>query len=253
MLRVRLSTALLLATLCASASQLSAQRGQPYRDPNGRFSLTIPDDWNSIAQNGSVTFTNGSVSLTVTPFSGVQSPDQIAGALSQQMSQQWRNLQLINKGEFQVGGAPAYYVMYNGMSPRGTPSVLRLVGLMRGSEEYAFIISSPTSEFQNAKGFLQAMEMSFSYGRGGGRGNTDDPQFPQQPRQYPQQQPQQQPQFPQPPPQQDPQQPRNQPQFPQQQPQFPQQQPQFPQQQPPMASSTGKASMGVALRNLDKD
>ncbi|MDQ6828247.1 MAG: PDZ domain-containing protein, partial [Gemmatimonadota bacterium] len=158
------------------------------------------------------------------------------------------------------GGAPAYYVMYNGMSPRGTPSVLRLVGLMRGSEEYAFIISSPTSEFQNAKGFLQAMEMSFSYGRGGGRGNTDDPQFPQQPRQYPPQQPQQQPQFPQQPPpqypqppQQDPQQPRNQPQFPQQQPQFPQQQPQFPQQQPPMASSTGKASMGVALRNLDKD
>ncbi len=259
MLRLRLSTAILLATLGASASQLSAQRGVPFRDPNGRFTINVPDGWNTISQNGSVIFTRGSISISILPFPQASSPDEIVSSLSQTYGQQWRNLQGFDRGSFQVGGAPATYAMFNGTNPRGVPSLLRLVGIGRGSSAFAFIVSVPTNEVQGAKDELWAMEQSFSTGGGRGRGNTQDPQFPQQrPQQdpqFPQQRPQQDPQFPQQRPQQDPQfpqqrPPQQQPQFPQQQPQFPQQQPQFPPSDP---SASGKVSMGVALRDLDKN
>jgi hypothetical protein len=220
-------------SLLAGVFGAMAQQSRSYRDPAGHFTIAVPQGFTANAANGGVVVSRGTVIAMVSPFGGVQSPREVVQQLARQYGSQWHDLQMISQGDYSLNGAPASYGMFTGVSPKGAPSLLRLVGVMDGGQPYAVIISVPKEEFNAVGPTLQGMEGSISFAGSNGRGMQPNQgqqgpqqQYPQQ--QYPQQQyPQQQ--YPQ---QQDPQQQ----QYPQQQ-QPPQQQ--YPQQDPqgPPASS----------------
>lgn len=140
-----------------------AQGSRTYRDPDGRFTLTIPAGWNAAPAKGGVVVTRGNASAVFSPFDGATGPQQIVAALAAQYGAQWRNLSRFDAGEFQIGGQPAAYAMYTGVSPRGAESLLRVAGVGQGREAFAIIISVPREEFNAASPTLQAIESSFAF------------------------------------------------------------------------------------------
>ena len=137
--------------------------GRSYRDPGGRFSLRVPDGWRAAPQNGGVVLTRGDANVVVSPFGGATSGEQVVGVLAQQYGQQWRGLQLVNRGQYALGGVPSAYAMFQGADPRGRPMLLRLVGAVGPNGALAVILSVPSQEFSALAPTLQAIETSVAW------------------------------------------------------------------------------------------
>ncbi|MEP6690358.1 MAG: PDZ domain-containing protein [Gemmatimonadaceae bacterium] len=185
MLRIRSRVALVAAMIPALAVSVAAQRqdGSMYRDPSGRFALSVPQGWNAVPQGQGVVVTNGTAMVVVSPMKPA-SGQEIVGYVSQQYAQQWQNFQSANKGDFQLSGQPAAYAMFTGTNPKGVAALLRIAGVSAGGQGYALIISAPRNEFNSVAPTLQSIETSFTLGGGGSatgpRGGSTTPRFPDQ-------------------------------------------------------------------------
>ncbi|MGI8509135.1 MAG: hypothetical protein ACR2MQ_07410, partial [Gemmatimonadaceae bacterium] len=176
-----------------------------YRDPNGRFSVTVPSGWNAAPQGDGVVVTKGSSYVLMSPFDGGRSPHDVVAALSQQYSSQWRNLTSAGRGDFTLGWQPASYEMFSGTSPKGIPAVLRIAGVIApGGQAYAVLGSAPQSEFADVKSALQSIDASITFpggahgsdGSNGGQRPPDQAPPLGQPNDQPNGQPRYQPNYP---------------------------------------------------------
>jgi hypothetical protein len=138
--------------------------GQAYRDPQGRFAISVPDGWRATASNRGVVVAAGSAYAMVAPFDGAASSEQVVGTLGQQYASQWRNLQIVNRGPTPVSGVRGEYVVYQGINPNGVPALLRIAGAASGGQAWAIVISAPLQEFNRLSPTLQQIEMSFAVG-----------------------------------------------------------------------------------------
>lgn len=146
--------------------QPQQSQGDVYRDPNGRFSVTIPAGWTAAPQGEALMITHGATYVLITPVEGVGSGREVVATLGQQYSSQWRNLSSAGRGDYSIGGQPGAYEMFSGVNPKGVPAVLRIAGIMAGGQAWAVIGSSPQSELADAKSALQSIDPSITFGGG---------------------------------------------------------------------------------------
>lgn len=146
----------------ASGSMISAT---VYHDPNGRFSIQVPEGWQATPELKGLVMKRGNTAVTVSPFSGATSAQHIVSVLAEQYMRNWQNLQPLDQGEFLLAGTPAAYALFRGTNPRGDASMLRLAGTMRDGEGFAVIMNVPMENFNDARATLQAIEGSVTLGR----------------------------------------------------------------------------------------
>ena len=139
--------------------------GNRYRDPQGRFSVAVPQGWQVMAQNNGVVVSGGNAYVVVSPFDGSVSSDQLVSILSREYGAQWRGLQMVTQGQMMLGGAPGAYALMRGQSPRGVESLLRIAGASSNGQAWALIMSAPMQEFNQVSPTLQQIESSFAVGR----------------------------------------------------------------------------------------
>ena len=181
MVRVPLVATFLFASL--SAGTLPAQRPlqrDVYADPAGQFAVRIPDGWNAVPQQGSVTIKHGSAYVVISRMARVNDTREIVATLSRQIASQWTNVSTVGRGDISIGGQPAAYEMLSGTSPNGVPSLLRIAGVLApDGEGFAVLGSSSQREFENVKGALISIDENLTFvGGASNRGGSDRGQRP---------------------------------------------------------------------------
>ncbi len=139
--------------------------GQAYRDPEGRYTLTLSPGWRAeSAGNGAVALANGESSVFISPFSGADQAEQVLARLYQQLQPQFRDLRPVSQDIAGFGGRRAVIARYTGISPKGTPTRLSIAGVDgRSGPAYALIISMPLALYENIRGSVDQMLRSFEF------------------------------------------------------------------------------------------
>ncbi len=173
MLRIQSLAVLMLATSTVSAAQQS--RGSAYHDPNGRFTIAIPTGWEAAPQGDALIIKHGTTYVVVSRVEGAASPQDVIASLAKQYGSQWRDVTIVNRGDFTLAGGPASYVTFSGTNPRGVAALLRMAGVTHGSDAYAFVFSGPRDGFIAAQSAIRMIEGSFSFGGGSGSSGPGEP------------------------------------------------------------------------------
>src|SRR3954470_11214131 len=82
-----------------------------YRDPQGRFSLSIGSDWTPSADAAGVQFIRGSAFITVLVMDGQGSGQNMASSILKNVSQQWQNFQTFDPEQVTFAELPGVFAM----------------------------------------------------------------------------------------------------------------------------------------------
>jgi hypothetical protein len=155
---IHLGVAFLL--LCGSAG---AQTN--YRDPQGRFTVTIPDGWNLQSNNGRVQLSSGPSYAVLTTGSGIAQPADVVNFLAGQFQKQYQNFRLSSQNTFKAGPHDAAFGIFFGTNGKGEDVVLELVGISAGGDRYlAIIASAPRANVKEASQSFSAIVQSVKFG-----------------------------------------------------------------------------------------
>ncbi|MBL0940858.1 MAG: hypothetical protein IBJ03_18345 [Gemmatimonadaceae bacterium] len=146
--------------------QNGPNNGQWYRDPQGRYELTVPAGWQASAQEGNLEVRNGNAYALLAPFDPRMTGDRIVAMMGDQYSRQWRGMRVVTQGQLMLSGAPGSYMLLRGQNPRGVESLLRIAAVSGGGQAWLFVMSAPMDEFNQVSPQLQQIEMSFAVGNG---------------------------------------------------------------------------------------
>src|SRR5947199_10766636 len=80
-----------------------------YRDPQGRFSLTVPAGWTPATDASGVQFTRGRAYITVLVVDGQGTTQTLASSIMQQVGSKWQNFQPFDPEQTTLGGRPATF------------------------------------------------------------------------------------------------------------------------------------------------
>lgn len=155
----------------AAASQsasASAGAGDAYSDPQGSFTLTIPQGWKAVpqGQNGEhgVQITQGRSWALVAPFSNVNQPGDVVNNLAGQIQSQYKNFTLGQHGPMKLNGFDAAVAMFSGTNLQGVPVSLVIMGVAApGGHMFAVMSSVPQGEEQNSNPALSSMVESLRF------------------------------------------------------------------------------------------
>ena len=156
---------MILPTLLLAAAPLAAEltHAEPstYSDPDGRFTLQVPNGWRVEPQGGGVSLLKGPAYASVLTAAGRGAPAGMVEALAQRFGSQWQRFAGTSSGNVQFGGKPGAYAWFTGVNPRGTEAVLKIAATVEAGTGYAMLISAPRSEFAAYKGELERIEAGF--------------------------------------------------------------------------------------------
>lgn len=134
-----------------------------YRDPQGRYSLAVPDGWNVASDNGNVTLSSGASWVTVATSNGAQ-PSDVNRQVVQQIQAQYKNFQILNEGDFQNSGHPSHGTNATGINPRGGRVSVLVVSVGAGSGHFLVLISSaPNEQAQQINGTVMRIAQSVRF------------------------------------------------------------------------------------------
>ena len=114
-----------------------------YQDPEGRFSLEVPNGWETKAAGSSVYFVSGKAYAMAT----------VAGSVDGVMAEfgrQWKGLRKL----------PGKGMVYAGVNPSGVDAVVKAVS--RGT--VVLLLSAPAGEWGGRQGVMARMEGSLRVG-----------------------------------------------------------------------------------------
>jgi membrane-associated protease RseP (regulator of RpoE activity) len=167
-----------LATLCCLLLFAASVRGadrplfeddQPpagaaasmYRDPQGRFQISVPPGWTADMAGDGARISRGSAYANVLVAGGASSPSALVQQIAQQVGTQWKNFQMVQNGQWNLGGLPAEFRVYTGTNPKGLPALLRIVA----TSGFVLLMSVPQNDWEALKADLRQIEAGFSTGR----------------------------------------------------------------------------------------
>src|ERR1700722_15922446 len=146
--------------LCESAS---AQTN--YRDPQGRYSVVIPDGWNLQSNNGRVQLSSGPSYAAFSTGSGIAQPVQVVNFLAGQFQKQYQNFRMSSQNTFKAGSRDAAFGIFFGTNGKGEDVVLELVGISAGGGRYlAIIASAPRASIKEASQSFSQIVQSVQIG-----------------------------------------------------------------------------------------
>lgn len=122
----------------AAFAQTGSKPGM-YRDPGGRYTLTVPDGW--------------------------------SGQITQQIQAQFTGFQSLNEGDLQINGHPSHGTNATGINPKGERVSVLIVSIGAGSGHFLTVISSsPNDQAKTVNATIMKMAQSIRFG-----GNRDAP------------------------------------------------------------------------------
>lgn len=134
-----------------------------YHDPQGRFSLAVPDGWNTASDNGNLTLSSGASWVSVATGTG-SSPGDVSHNIVQQIQSQYQQFQMLNEGDFQNNGHAAHGTNATGVNPKGQRVSLLVVSISAGSGNYLILISSsPNDQAKQINATVMQVAQSVSF------------------------------------------------------------------------------------------
>jgi hypothetical protein len=135
-----------LAALNAPANAQPAAGGQVYRDPNGRFTITIPAGWTIDASAGNLKITNGDAWANFNTESQPGGPLAVAQSTAEKMEQFMSEPKVLNQGNFTTGAKyPAAGITLEcTISTKSGPAhrVMLFNAIAAGNDNYVVMTSS---------------------------------------------------------------------------------------------------------------
>ncbi|MGC1871028.1 MAG: hypothetical protein WA700_08735 [Acidobacteriaceae bacterium] len=129
-------------------SAAPAQSGSGmYRDPWGRYSLTVPDGWTaeSQAKTGTLQLSSGPNWAMLLAGSGGE-PRDVNHQIIQQIQAQFTGFQLLNEGELQINGHAAHGTTATGVNPKGERVSVLVLSISAGGGHFLTVISSSPND-----------------------------------------------------------------------------------------------------------
>jgi len=120
-----------------------------YRDPQGRFSLSVPAGWSTTPPadpgSGNVQFSSGA-NWAMVLLGGGSQPADVNHQITQQIQAQYTGFKLLNEGDLQVHGHPAHGTNATGMNPKGARVSVLLVSVNAGNGHFLTVVSSSSND-----------------------------------------------------------------------------------------------------------
>jgi hypothetical protein len=135
-----------------------------YRDPRGRFTLTLPNGWNATTDaNGTPQLSSGSSWVTLVATGGSQ-PDQVNHQLVQQIQPQYKDFQVLNEGPLQVNGHPAHGSTVSAINRKPERVSILVISVSAGSGHFLTCISStPVDQAKTVNGVIMQIVQSIRF------------------------------------------------------------------------------------------
>jgi|GEM_PF-4853114 len=137
-----------------------------YRDPYGRYSLTVPDGWTAEPQTGS-----GALQLSSGPSwamfvtGGGSVPRDVSHQITQQIQAQFTGFQLLNEGDLQINGHASHGITATGVNPKGARVSVLVLSINVGSGHFLSMISSaPIDQARTVNGTIMQIAQSIRFG-----------------------------------------------------------------------------------------
>jgi hypothetical protein len=123
-----------------AAAAAEAGAGQMFRDPQGRFSAPLPDQWNASSDNGVARLSSGQNWVMLIP-SPDATAEQAATDVIGQIRQQYRSLDQANSGRPNINGHAAVYASFRGVNGNGVPLAV-MVAAIQAAPGHALVFVS---------------------------------------------------------------------------------------------------------------
>ena len=126
----------------------------PYRDGQGRYSLTIPEGWTATQAadgSGTLQLARGSIWATVKlktdAGNSASRPKNIAYGILHDMARQYRDTGMVDENGFKYNGHPAYGVHASGVDSTGTQAIVTVISVQISGLDFLNIVSTaPTDQ-----------------------------------------------------------------------------------------------------------
>jgi hypothetical protein len=151
---------LLLSATLAPASEPS---DLTYRDPAGRFVITVPAGWKIRPLGDSVQIVRGDAYASVLLFEHTSDVSALLDQLGQNMEKKWKRFESLGRGESTLAGQKASTASFSGENAQGQPAILQLSGVRSANNTaYVLVIGAPKSDLPKVQDTLTKIERSFS-------------------------------------------------------------------------------------------
>jgi hypothetical protein len=138
-----------------------------WRDPKGRFTITVPAGWTQTQGEGFFKLDRGSASALVLAIDDFQSPKDTVANILEEIGKRWRSFKQQDGEEVKFGAQPGFSAGGFGFNPSGVQAFVIVYAAARGSEGFAMIVSAPTAEIQSINPDLQKIIEGFVLESGG--------------------------------------------------------------------------------------
>jgi hypothetical protein len=169
-----------LAAACLLLSATLAPASEPsdltYRDPAGRFVITVPAGWKIRPLGDSVQIVRGDAYASVLLFDHTSDVSALLDQLGHNMGKKWRRFEPLGRGESTLAGQKASTASFSGENAQGQQAMLQLSGVSSNNTAYVLVIGAPKSDLPKVQGTLTQIEHSFSLlGMGSPAGKEPNP------------------------------------------------------------------------------
>lgn len=155
----------ILAAIVLGRTDLSPQTGAGslYRDPQDRFSVTVPAAWTAAGLGeGGVRLTRGGAHCNIAIVEEGASAREIAAQTVSRFENQWQAFQVIGPGERTIAGRRGFFAQATGLSSGAVASILRLWAIPFGIRTLLLISVAPQSEISSLESDLEKIEQSLT-------------------------------------------------------------------------------------------
>ena len=131
----------------AQSDRPSHPGSNAYRDPQGRYTLDVPESWTVTPQpdSGALQLSSGPSWAMILTGNGTV-PADVNHQVTQQMQSQFTGYQLLNEGDLQVNGHPSHGTTATGMNPKGERVSVLVLSISAGAGHFLTIISSSPND-----------------------------------------------------------------------------------------------------------
>src|SRR3954451_25077031 len=143
MLRKQLLFLSTLVLVCAPPAADSL-----YRDPQGRFTLTIDSGWTPTADAGGVQFMRGQAFVTVLVMDRPSSAQNMASSIMQTVSRQWQKFQAFDPEPVTFAGQTGVFALARGVNPKGVASFFACYAAENNGTGFLMLQSGPVEEMK---------------------------------------------------------------------------------------------------------
>jgi hypothetical protein len=147
-----------------------------YRDPNGRFAITVPTGWTQTSGEGFFKLDRGAASVIVLAIDESQSPKAAVATILQEIGREWRSFNQQDSAEVRFGGQPGFSAGGFGVNASGQQAFVMVSAAGTRGVAYAMVASALTAEIQSINPDLQKIIEGFAIRTVSPEGRTVSPE-----------------------------------------------------------------------------